>query len=846
MAILTLLTGICRFLVIWGTSKLFQILIPNSLIIRERATGPLPSLEYLDLSNLSLVEVERLGSCKKVQYLNLHGNNLQDVNNLQYSPNLWSVNLSCNKLQCLDGLSRFLCFGELILSNNDLSWKELVKIRHIHILNLSLHGNPQLEKDQYYRIHVIDCLPNVWMLDGRIVTSAERIQVKNFFQDSALSEHPVRRKLTRDWFITSAMKNIELTGLFGQKAASVLTKFPVSAVHNIEMDKKRLLYLAYNLQEDMTVTQKATKRKYGILKHKKDFVEELLTVRNEEREKCNMLLIILVASLEFILPTHLVQETLEVAQLQKMGKVHTMDLFFLPRDIRCKVVSVLLSAVKIDKDIKENGGLYDKLYLCLFYTICELTKISQSKTVDTQKPNKYHALHKEYRSLLAAEMTQLLCIVPDLFDYVEKDMGIINILTIATGDSDISMILTQNLHLGTLQGRDRKSICEELSEIILTKVETNMMNLSNSTPRSIESDVIISKMKALPIKEVNLALYNSDYLMKGLPSPEHSNIKQDPNQPIAELGDEILLGPQTIGKIMSLPQPGIALISIDEVPVSNGSMESKLKDQEDHYTYINMNYLHWENHSQMWKPRGTVGDKFTIQSIESFQQDLEGGTETSNETYRPNSPAECFPLASGAGNYRPTEPLIYTPRQYTTAITHTAPNKTHKVPRPLSSVFKDKLDLKLDIRKRPKSAVALRSSSPRSQGRQTEGSHKMVDWKEREDQNFQNGDHTRLEGQGCHHGDDVRQKSNDDVGNTELKDVGSVNALTSSSKTKSPIGVFITTGNEADQESSTNNVDQYITNMIESCIDKALDSFREDPTEQSELKNSTSNEMEVS
>jgi len=40
-------------------------------------------------------------------------------------------------------------------------------------------------------MHVIDCLPNVWMLDGRLVTSAERLQVQQFFQESALCNRPV-------------------------------------------------------------------------------------------------------------------------------------------------------------------------------------------------------------------------------------------------------------------------------------------------------------------------------------------------------------------------------------------------------------------------------------------------------------------------------------------------------------------------------------------------------------------------------------------------------------------------------------------------------------------------------
>ncbi|XP_050401356.1 uncharacterized protein LOC126818166 isoform X2 [Patella vulgata] len=688
----------------------------TSQLIRQQATGPLPSLEYLDLSSLDIDCIERLASYKKLQYINLQGNNIQDIYNLECCPQLWSLNLSCNQIQCLDGLSRFLCFGTLILSNNDLSWKELVKIRHIHILNLSLHGNPQLEKDNYYRIHVIDCLPNVWMLDGRIITSAERIQVKNFFQDSALTEHPVRRKLTRDWFVPSTMKHIELTGLFGQKATSLLTKFPVNAVHNIEMDRKRLQYLAYNLQEDLVIEQKATKSKYQYVKYKKTFLEDLLSVRCEEREKCNMLLLLLVASLEFILPTHLVQETLETTRLQKMGKVYCMDIFLLPRDVRCKVVSILLSAVKIDKDDKENGGLYDKLYLCLFFIVSELTHISQTSIECNQKPPKYQTLYYEYKCLLAAEVVQLLCIVPALFDYIEGDVGVMNLISMATRDKKINQTLSQILETSSLQMKSDNQVFEEISDFILKKIQEQMMNMSNKTsPTYTQADIIINKMKALPMKRINTPLHRAEYHAKGVSSPEHLKSRTDPKSPVPQLGDLILLGPQTFGKIINLPQPNIVLVSIDAVPVSNGAMVCKLKESDDHYTYINMKYLTWEPANCIWKPIDTVGDRFTLQSVDNFQQELERKSSQSDLSLRPNSPDDGIILGQ-KGSYRTTEPLIFTPRQNTTRFTGSAHKPITKTPRPMSSVLKEKLDLKLDMSKnRAKSARATRRSQSPSQ-----------------------------------------------------------------------------------------------------------------------------------
>ena len=53
------------------------------------------------------------------------------------------------QVRSLEGLSQFPAFGTLILSNNDLDWNELLKLRHIQVLDLCLHGNPQLEGDPY-------------------------------------------------------------------------------------------------------------------------------------------------------------------------------------------------------------------------------------------------------------------------------------------------------------------------------------------------------------------------------------------------------------------------------------------------------------------------------------------------------------------------------------------------------------------------------------------------------------------------------------------------------------------------------------------------------------------------
>lgn len=46
------------------------------------------------------------------------------------------------------------------------------------------------------------------------------------------------------------------------------------------------------------------------------------------------------------------------------------------------------------------------------------------------------------------------------------------------------------------------------------------------------------------------------------------------------------------------------------ITASNGAMVSKLRDSDDHYTYVNMRQLEWDLQYHLWKPVGTVGDRW--------------------------------------------------------------------------------------------------------------------------------------------------------------------------------------------------------------------------------------------
>ena len=55
-----------------------------------------------------------------------------------------------------------MALGCLLLANNDIKWAELVKIRQLHVLELSLHGNALLLVAKVSTLLIdLVCFPNL-------------------------------------------------------------------------------------------------------------------------------------------------------------------------------------------------------------------------------------------------------------------------------------------------------------------------------------------------------------------------------------------------------------------------------------------------------------------------------------------------------------------------------------------------------------------------------------------------------------------------------------------------------------------------------------------------------------
>ncbi|BFZ16480.1 hypothetical protein BsWGS_19519 [Bradybaena similaris] len=594
--------------------------------LQKRCKEKLHLTKFLDVSGVGLVTLDHVDACPSLNWLIASDNKLQADDGLENQRHLWYLDLGNNQISLLGCLSRYLALGTLILSNNNLKWVDLEKIRHAHIMCISLHGNPCLDTDPYYRIHVIDCLPLIWELDGRLVTVTERLHVKQFFIDTELSQHPVRHKMGKS-FRTSAIKNIGTEGIVSKQCKYIYSKFPMSETHTKHTDERRLVYLTHMVQQDILQWSEQLDRgdrKRPVVAD--GFLDNLLEQRHNDPERCNMVMLLLVISLEFQLPTALMRSVLSVSNLDTIGSVYTMPLFLLPAKHRTRVICVLLNAAKLQRDnnMHNTGGLYPQLFMCLYYTVAQLTRISQTSDANMYKV-KQIPLNSDYRALMAGEVVSLMLNVPRFFTYVTSDSGVISLLECATGSSEVVTKSQEFINeaedifsMMSVRAAHRKM------KTLVTNAILDRLNTINVSMSDIPiGDRYLSLSDSLPIKPLHSVIWASEFLTNGLCVPRlappilyPAREAQKPRALQPKLGDKVLLGPQVIGELLMILEGDISLVKIPAVTLPNGSVASRLKYTEAHYTYVDLQALCFARDIGMWRPIKTQGDKHTIHSVE--------------------------------------------------------------------------------------------------------------------------------------------------------------------------------------------------------------------------------------
>nr|XP_026690274.1 uncharacterized protein LOC104265755 isoform X2 [Ciona intestinalis] len=638
-------------------------------ILLQRAQKPLLNVLHLDLTHLGIGAVEGLSYCPKLQSLDLSYNCLEEFENFESCVNLWKLNLSNNKIKCLSSLPQMFAIGTLDLSNNLLTWNELSHLRSIHILDLKLHGNSVLSSDTYYRLHVIDCLPNVWMLDGRLVTTAERLQVHHFFHDSALSRHPVRRKLTEKTILSTKSND---GSIYGCRTYEFTASFSVSEHQTSETDKRRLAFLAQQFTKDLCIVNRRMEKVLEQLPG--NWLHHIIVNRHSQTERCNMLLLLLVSYLEFDLPFELVAQTLSVSKLNPLFGIDTDLLFKLDSQSTIEVVSLLVSACKLDREILRTdknkgkfGGLYDKLYLCLYHAVAHLivTKDKQrnintrafkqnptrsnyrlarphtappsyknNKTLNNVSKTDHRALveWKTHQCLLASELVLLLSVVPSFYHYISANhTGICKVLFIATGDAKLASHLSLIAEQLAVNGGDVSILYKEICKSVMYRIESAVKGqtsnlsipkcdnwtsplLSQQCEKTEQGKYILNTANAFPKRPKSAILASGEHLTSGRSRiVSRSNSTLHRTTPTLSLGSDVLLGAQNLARVIALPDQNVALVQMDAVPASNGSVVIHSSNADAHYSYIDTEKLEYDLYARYWKPVGSVGDKVTLQ-----------------------------------------------------------------------------------------------------------------------------------------------------------------------------------------------------------------------------------------
>lgn len=143
-----------------------------------------------------------------------------------------------------------------------------------------------------------------------------------------------RKKLPKQQFIPTDLK---VRDIYGEWATKLFSRFPKNNIKNVEWDKRRLEFIAEMYQELINIEIKTTNiNELNNHQHSKNNnsttpssnnnnkinLKQILEYRLLNNETCNMILVLLVASLEFSIPNSFMKETLEYLEMPIIGYVN--------------------------------------------------------------------------------------------------------------------------------------------------------------------------------------------------------------------------------------------------------------------------------------------------------------------------------------------------------------------------------------------------------------------------------------------------------------------------------------------------------------------------------------------
>ena len=596
-------------------------------LLRSITTYPFASITFLDLSFCGIQRILGISACTNLEILILHGNCIDTLSDLSSCPNLWKLDLSCNQLKDLSGFEKFATFGTLIVSENKIKWPHLEKVTHLEILSLHMTDNRNLLKDEHYRKHVIKCLPKVWCLDGDLVTAQERKMVAQFFQRSADSKKPVRAKLPSHRFVPTFMTAWSYK-VYGQRSISVWKSFGRTEVHNKLLDERRLVHLCQNLLDDFALE--------SCQKDADTDISEVFDMRKKEKENFNMVLLLLVSSLVFCIPTTLMKSAIEVIALSQAQQSACQKILNFPLQMRSNIVFLFWSFVKLDGPAKD---ISIQLSNALKAVHAGLVKLAYGKNDVIIEAMHHH--------IIAAELVQIFLLVPNFSTYFSEE-SVIRLLSAATLneaiESELKVYISGDDFIGS-----RGALVEFVTlQIRKAKLVSTPCEASKSVDkRAIQSANRNAKQSLLSLQKRRTRPLTAPPYVSRNESPLDYGIEPD-------VGHKVLLGPQRLGHIVSLPDKTVVLIQIDSMP-SPRFIQADFSEQVDFdnsLCYINKDDLEWSPKFRSWilssacLPNREIEDMARTERFEQRHSSLDLILQSKSSHHAPRSNTSILPDSS--------------------------------------------------------------------------------------------------------------------------------------------------------------------------------------------------------
>jgi len=621
--------------------------------IEKRQTPKLPC-NHLKLSKLGLGKLEPISNCNEIESIDLQWNCFQEIDTIVLFQSLWWLDLSFNQIKCLKPLSYFYGLGSLDLSNNLISWNSLHDLKHVHIIDLNIFDNDELQEDENYRVHVIDCLPRVWMLDGLLVTTVERQQVNHLFNESTLTSKPLRHRSSQE---CSRSFNSSVNKIFRSHAVKLSQYFSDQNSQNSETDLRRVQYIASDFDLRLSVLK--------LNKEHLNFAENMLKLREENKELCSVLLVLIFGSVYFDLPQDLMQDAFDVCEVSKKLGENINQLFSLSKKDKIKVFSLLLSMCKLHRDLPSQvykdktftkDGMYDRLYLALYNSVQTMflkTKQKPPKVITTYKSFKRYQyldnptsrrtpstrfVNKRVRlrqarqvwqshlNLLSSELVLLLSLIPSFYEnVVSKNKCVLKLLNLATGSNRVAeRICSVYPNLGTDKCNFEDlyiKVSEETSNHIEMAVNNTMNHnklMKNECHGFVhkngdKENFILTTCQSYVKRPKTAVIASSERLLTSnrinRPYSKQLAIRQEFAERQMLVGEFVVDDDESFCKILAVPDKHTALIQLPQVAEKPRCLPLREMDSDYYHRYINSKLFTYDYNTCCWRSRKQIEDK---------------------------------------------------------------------------------------------------------------------------------------------------------------------------------------------------------------------------------------------